>query len=143
MDGVAQLARRASLDVALTTPAAAPSPGGERASGVVELLALAAAAEAPMTLVQQATAQAGRGLRGDRYFDARGTFSDPHATGNDLTLIEAEVLEQLAATSASRRRRTRCAWAAGRRRLRPAAPHRLGERTQELSNLAVRYELCL
>ena len=48
-----------------------------------------------MTIVEQATAHAGRGLEGDRYFDARGTFSDPHATGNDLTLIEAEVLEQL------------------------------------------------
>ena len=85
----------APLDVALMAPALPRIPGSDRTSGVVELLALAAAAEAPMTLVEQATAQAGRGLRGDRYFDARGTFSDPHATGNDLTLIEAEVLEQL------------------------------------------------
>jgi MOSC domain-containing protein YiiM len=67
-----------------------------RDTGRVELLALTAAAQAPMTVVQQAVAHAGRGLEGDRYFDARGTFSDPHATGNDLTLIEAEVLEQLA-----------------------------------------------
>ena len=63
---------------------------------IVELLALAAAAEAPMTVVEQATARAGRGLQGDRYCDARGTFSDPHATGNDITLIEAEVLDALA-----------------------------------------------
>jgi len=68
----------------------------ERTSGRVELIALAATAEAPMTVVETAAAQAGRGLEGDRYFAARGTFSDPHATGNDLTLIEAEVLEQLA-----------------------------------------------
>ena len=45
--------------------------------------------------------RAGDGARrarpgGDRYFDARGTFSDPHANGHDLTLIEAEVLDALA-----------------------------------------------
>jgi hypothetical protein len=69
---------------------------GHRDGGVVELLALAPAAESPMTTVMQATAQAGRGLLGDRYYDARGTFSDPHANGHDLTLIEAEVLDALA-----------------------------------------------
>ena len=65
------------------------------AAGRVELLALAEAAEQPMLVVAQAQARAGRGLQGDRYFDARGTFSDPHGSGNDLTLIEAEVLEAL------------------------------------------------
>lgn len=75
---------------------ARPVPAAEtRDSGRVELLALATAAEAPMTVVARATAHAGRGLEGDRYCDARGTFSDPHATGNDLTLIEAEVLDEL------------------------------------------------
>ena len=40
-------------------------------------------------------ARAGRGLEGDRYFDGRGTFSDAHDRGHDLTLIEAEVLDEL------------------------------------------------
>ena len=44
-------------------------------------------------LVDQALAVAGRGLEGDRYFDGRGTFSNEHALGHDLTLIEAEVLD--------------------------------------------------
>ncbi|MEA2144048.1 MAG: hypothetical protein QOI64_2478 [Solirubrobacteraceae bacterium] len=85
--------------VDVVAPAAGPSPspaGSERRCGRVELLALTATAEAPMTVVAQATARAARGLVGDRYHDARGTFSDPHANGNDLTLIEAEVLNALA-----------------------------------------------
>jgi len=68
---------------------------GDRTRGRVDVLALAAAAEAPMIVVGQAIARAGRGLEGDRYFDARGTFSDPYGSGNDLTLIEAEVLDAL------------------------------------------------
>jgi hypothetical protein len=86
----------APADPARWTPLAPAPSAGARDTGRVELLALATAAEAPMTVVAQAIAHAGRGLEGDRYFDARGTFSDPHATGHDLTLIEAEVLEQLA-----------------------------------------------
>jgi MOSC domain-containing protein YiiM len=34
-------------------------------------------------------------LEGDRYFRKRGTFSNPHGRGYDLTLIEAEVLDSL------------------------------------------------
>ncbi|MFB6122716.1 MAG: MOSC domain-containing protein [Haloferacaceae archaeon] len=37
-------------------------------------------------------AVAGAGLRGDRYFDATGTFSDVPGGGRDLTLVEAEAL---------------------------------------------------
>jgi hypothetical protein len=88
----------AAADVA-GRPASAPAPS--RDTGRVELLALAGAAELPMRVVAQATAHAGRGLEGDRYFDARGTFSDPHATGHDLTLIEAEVIDRLAPTRAA------------------------------------------
>ena len=40
-------------------------------------------------------ARAGRGLEGDRYFDERGTFSNVHGRGYDLTLIEAEALDTL------------------------------------------------
>lgn len=41
-------------------------------------------------------AVAGRGLRGDRYFADRGTFSDGPADGRDLTLIEAEAIDAIA-----------------------------------------------
>jgi hypothetical protein len=79
-------------DAALWAPPAHP---GARAAGTVEAIALAPAAEAPMALVQRAQAHAGRGLEGDRYADARGTFSNPHSRGHDLTLIEGEVLDDL------------------------------------------------
>jgi len=66
-------------------------------AGVVELVAVAAEAEGPMETVQSAEALAGRGLRGDRYAREAGTFSDPIGRGYDLTLVEAEALEELAA----------------------------------------------
>lgn len=65
--------------------------------GIVETVAIAAEAEGPMTTVNSAEALAGRGLRGDRYARGAGTFSDPNGRGNDLTLVEAEALEELAA----------------------------------------------
>ena len=40
-------------------------------------------------------ARADRGLEGDRYFEKRGTFSNAHGRGYDLTLIEAEALDTL------------------------------------------------
>jgi hypothetical protein len=78
--------------VALWTP---NQPTDRRSAGRVEALAIAAAAEAPMTLIDLATAHAGRGLDGDRYVRGEGTFSNPHSRGHDLTLIEAEVVETL------------------------------------------------
>jgi MOSC domain-containing protein YiiM len=42
-------------------------------------------------------ARAGRGLEGDRYAEGLGTFSHPKRRGQDLTLIEAESLDDLAA----------------------------------------------
>lgn len=48
-----------------------------------------------MVRVECATARAGRGLEGDRYFYQRGTWSNRHRRGHDLTLIEAEVLDAL------------------------------------------------
>jgi hypothetical protein len=66
-------------------------------SGVVEAVAIADRATAPMRLVPVAQALAGRGLVGDRYAVKAGTFSSetPTARGHDLTLIEAEVLDGL------------------------------------------------
>lgn len=83
----------APADVALWTPGAV---AGARGSGTVEAIVVAEEAEADMVRVERATVQAGRGLRGDRYFVGRGTFSNTHARGHDLTLVEAEVLEALA-----------------------------------------------
>jgi MOSC domain-containing protein YiiM len=79
-------------DVALWEAAATQAP---RAEGTVEALAVAPDAEAPMVTVQRATAAAGRGLEGDRYYVKRGTFTDAHGRGHDLTLIEAEALDDL------------------------------------------------
>jgi len=72
--------------------------GGQFANaGTVEVVALAAEAEGPMRSVTSAEALAGRGLRGDRYAQGAGTFSDPSGRGYDLTLVEAEALEELEA----------------------------------------------
>jgi MOSC domain-containing protein YiiM len=82
----------APADVALWSTAHSVS---SRRAGSVEAIVVAPRAEAPMVRVQQATVRAGRGLEGDRYFDRRGTFSNAHGRGHDLTLIEAEVLDAL------------------------------------------------
>jgi hypothetical protein len=82
----------APADVALweqSIDAAARNPG------TVEAIVLAPEAEGAMHQVDRAVARAGRGLEGDRYFDERGTFSNAHGRGYDLTLIEAEVLDTL------------------------------------------------
>jgi MOSC domain-containing protein YiiM len=61
------------------------------------LIALAAEAEGPMREVPSAEAVEGRGLLGDRYERGAGTFSNPRGHGYDLTLVEAEALEELSA----------------------------------------------
>src|SRR5215208_2205106 len=73
-----------------------PGPGTESV-GTVELIALAAEADAPMRAVSAAEAVEGRGLMGDRYERGAGTFSNPRGRGYDLTLVEAEALEELSA----------------------------------------------
>lgn len=72
-------------------------------TGVVEMLAVAPRVEAPMRLVDRARALAGRGLEGDRYADGAGTFSPrgAHRPGYELTLIAAEVVEELTAQNAA------------------------------------------
>jgi MOSC domain-containing protein YiiM len=65
--------------------------------GRVEALAIADRAEAPMQQVTTARAIPGRGLDGDRYANRVGTFTprSGRGVGYDLTLIEAEVLDEL------------------------------------------------
>jgi MOSC domain-containing protein YiiM len=71
-------------------------PGsGTETVGTVELIALSAEAEGPMRAVSVAEAVEGRGLLGDRYERGAGTFSNPSGRGYDLTLVEAEALEEL------------------------------------------------
>jgi MOSC domain-containing protein YiiM len=82
----------APADVALWSSSRSSHPRG---SGTVEALLVAPRAEAAMLSVKRAGARAGRGLEGDRYFERRGTFSNRHARGHDLTLIEAETLDSL------------------------------------------------
>ena len=66
-------------------------------AGTIELIAISAEAEGLMTTVRSAKALAYRGLRGDRYECGAGSFSNPSGRGYDLTLVEAEALEELAA----------------------------------------------
>jgi MOSC domain len=70
---------------------------GTGSVGTVELIAVAAEAEGPMRSVSTAEAIEGRGLLGDRYERGAGTFSNPRGRGYDLTLVEAEALEELSA----------------------------------------------
>ena len=81
----------ANFDPALAAPAAlAPL------HGTVEAIAIAATATGPMQLVEEAQALAGRGLAGDRYAAKAGTFTPAgNGHGYDLTLIQAEVLDEL------------------------------------------------
>jgi hypothetical protein len=92
----------AALDAAFVLAKQDPRRGTEPASGTesvgtVELIALAAEAEGPMRSVTTAEAVEGRGLLGDRYERKAGTFSNPKGGGYDLTLVEAEALEELSA----------------------------------------------
>jgi MOSC domain-containing protein YiiM len=82
----------APADVALWLP---QDRDALRLAGRIEAIAIAADAQAPMVRVERAQARAGRGLEGDRYYDQRGTFSNVHGRGYDLTLIEAEVIDAL------------------------------------------------
>jgi hypothetical protein len=97
---------RASLDlpveqgyvVAAFDPGLPPHPPARpRLHGTVEVVAVAAVATGPMRLVEEAQALAGRGLAGDRYAEKAGTFTPTGGAGSgyDLTLIQAEVLDEL------------------------------------------------
>ncbi len=89
--------------VASLNPVLPVAQEGPPMTGIVELLAVAPLVAAPMQLVQQARALAGRGLEGDRYANGSGTFSPrgAHRPGYELTLIAAEVVEELTARDAA------------------------------------------
>ncbi len=52
----------------------------------------------PPIVPQRAAIDAGRGLRGDRYWSQTGTWSDGDPSGRALTLIDAAVLDSLELT---------------------------------------------
>jgi MOSC domain-containing protein YiiM len=65
-------------------------------TGTLTGIFVASSAEAPMVSVSEIRAIPGRGLEGDRYFHAAGTFSRGHEPDSELTLVEAEAIEALA-----------------------------------------------
>jgi MOSC domain-containing protein YiiM len=79
-------------------PAWRPDSARPAQRGRVEAIAIADRAEAPMQQITTARAIPGRGLDGDRYASRVGTFTprSGRGVGYDLTLIEAEVLDELA-----------------------------------------------
>jgi MOSC domain-containing protein YiiM len=64
--------------------------------GVVEHIHIASEAGAALRALSEAHAVAGVGLQGDRYAAGKGFWSPDPGAVRDLTLIEAEVLEDLA-----------------------------------------------
>jgi hypothetical protein len=95
----ADLPITAAYAVASLDPVLRPAPAAPDLHGTIDGLAVAPAAEADMRLLEVAFARAGRGLDGDRYAAGAGTFSPraEHRPGYDLTLIAAEVLDELTA----------------------------------------------
>ena len=82
----------APLELAAWPPVAV----AEIASGVVEEIVIAPSRTAPVRSIASARAEPDRGLLGDRYHAGDGTFASGRP-GSALTLVEAEVLEVLAA----------------------------------------------
>ena len=81
----------APLDLHVSTDAPWSLTTGE---GSVAAILVAPEAEAALAPVDDVAAIAGRGLEGDRYAAGQGTFSGP-GRGYELTLVEAEVLEEI------------------------------------------------
>jgi hypothetical protein len=98
----AELPISSAFAVASLDPVLAPAPPPTPLRGTIAALAIAPDAEAPMRVVDTARALAGRGLDGDRYARGVGTFSSHtgRRPGFDLTLIAAEVVEDLTAQDA-------------------------------------------
>jgi MOSC domain-containing protein YiiM len=63
--------------------------------GQVVSLHIAPAASAPTQTVTEARAVPGRGLEGDRYWSATGTYSERPGPGREVTLVEVESVQAL------------------------------------------------
>jgi MOSC domain-containing protein YiiM len=64
--------------------------------GEVVSIHIAPKAEDAMRSVKVVRAIPGKGLEGDRYFRASGTYSDRPGPGREITLIESEAIEAMA-----------------------------------------------
>jgi hypothetical protein len=62
--------------------------------GIIESIHIAETAGGAMYAIPTATLIAGKGIEGDRYASLKGTFSD-YVKDHELTLVEAEVAEEL------------------------------------------------
>ena len=86
-------------ELTFDSDAAAPTARDEPPLlGSVEAIHIAPAGGAPMVAVDRVRAIAGVGLEGDRYAAQAGHWSEDPRVDRDITLIEAEVIEDLAAT---------------------------------------------
>ena len=65
-------------------------------NGEVVSIHIAAKAEDAMRSLKAVRAIPGKGLEGDRYFRASGTYSDRPGPGREITLIESEAIEAMA-----------------------------------------------
>ena len=63
--------------------------------GTVVSIQIAPEAAAPMQVVARVFAVPGKGLQGDRYFSAEGTYSKFPGSGREVTLIEQEAFDAL------------------------------------------------
>jgi MOSC domain-containing protein YiiM len=65
-------------------------------TGEVEGIFVAPTGSAALRSIDEVEAVAGRGLRGDRYFDGSGTYSQTPGTGRQVTLVESEAIAAVA-----------------------------------------------
>jgi MOSC domain-containing protein YiiM len=72
------------------------SERGKNMTGKVAGIFIASAARAELTALDEARVLPGKGLVGDRYSFGAGTFSRLPGTGRAMTLIESEVIEDVA-----------------------------------------------
>ncbi len=97
-DSIEERIATSGLDAILARPGLTIDlPAGPSGQGTIEAIHIAPQAGAPPASVPRVRAMAGVGLEGDRYAMAAGYFSGDGATDHDLTLVEAEVIEDLAA----------------------------------------------
>jgi len=64
-------------------------------SGKVVSIHIASAASAPTQSLNAVQAIPGKGLKGDRYFQENGTYSDRPGPDREITLIEIEAIEAI------------------------------------------------
>ncbi len=72
-------------------------PAGPTGQGTIDAIHIASEGGADVVALDQVRAIPGQGLEGDRYARQLGFYSGDGAGDRDLTLIEAEVLEDMAA----------------------------------------------